>query len=375
MKTRNIILLTAMVVLLILLLYCLLRKSNHVPAGYICAALSLILLICIGWLLLFPKVTPIETTGEYQIKHEDCFYTDTSRLETYADDGSYRELPVSFWYPAKCQEPQSCPLVVFSHGSFGMKDSNETLYRELASHGYVVCSIDHTYQCFSTKLSNGKTIRLSGEFMKEIAADSPQDKPEQSLPHFEKWMNIRTGDINFVLDTVIEKVSEESSELSVYDLADTSRICVMGHSLGGSAALGVGRQRDNIAAVISLEAPFLCDIQGVDGDGNFIFEQSEYPVPVLNVYSDASWEHLREWKQYGENARLLDMESDDIQNVYLSGIGHFSLTDLSLSSPFLTFIFDGFKTNNTPQETLKKINEICLEFLDGHFYKYGRIQS
>lgn len=215
MNTRNIILLAAMAAELILFLYCLLRKSNHVPAGYICALLSLILFICTGWLLLFPKVTPIETTGEYRIKRQDSFYTDTSRLETYADDGSYRELPVSFWYPAEYQETQGCPLVVFSHGSFGMKDSNETLYRELASHGYVVCSIDHTYQCFSTKLSNGKTIRLSKEFIKEIAADSPKDKPEQSLLHFEKWMNIRTGDINFVLDTVIEKTSEESSELSV----------------------------------------------------------------------------------------------------------------------------------------------------------------
>lgn len=366
MKVRHIILLLAMAVEIILFFYCLLKKSNHVPAGYTCAVLSLILLICTGWLLLFPKVTPIETTGEYQIKREDCFYTDTSRLETYADDGSYRELPVSFWYPAEYQEMRSCPLAVFSHGSFGMKDSNETLYRELASYGYVVCSIDHTYQCFRTKLSNGKTVRVSGAFMKEIAADTPQDKPEQSMLHFDKWMNIRTKDINFVLDTVIEKVSEESGELSVYDLIDISRICVMGHSLGGSAALGVGRQRNDIAAVISLEAPFLCDIQGVDDNGNFIFEQSEYPAPVLNVYSDASWEHLREWKQYEENARLLDMESNDIQNVYLSGIGHFSLTDLSLASPFLTFIFDGFKTNNAPEETLKKINGVCLMFLDSH---------
>lgn len=366
MKARHIILLVAMAGELILFLYCLLRKSNHVPAGYICALLSFVLLICTGWLLLFPKVTPIEATGEYQIKREDCFYIDTSRLETYADDGSYRELPVSFWYSAEHQEIQSCPLVVFSHGSLGMRESNETLYRELASHGYVVCSIDHTYQCFSTKLLNGKTVRVSGAFLKELAADSPQDKPEQSFSHFEKWMSIRTGDINFVLDTVIEKVSEERGKLSVYGLIDISRICVMGHSLGGSAALGVGRQRDDVTAAISLEAPFLCDIQGVDADGNFIFEQSKYPVPVLNVYSDASWEHLKEWKQYEENAQLLDMESDDIQNVYLSGIGHFSLTDLSLSSPFLTFIFDGFKTNYAPQETLKKINEICLEFLDEH---------
>lgn len=366
MKGRHIFLLAAMAVELILFLFCLIRKTNHVPAGYLCAALSLILLVCTGWLLLFPKVTPLETTGTYQVKHEDCFYTDASRVEAYANDGSFRELPVSFWYPAEVPEPRSCPLVIFSHGSFGVKESNETLYCELASHGYVVCSIDHTYHSFNAKLSNGKTIRISGAYMKELAADSPQDQPEQSLPRFEKWMNLRTGDINFVLDTVIERVSEESGEFSVYSLIDPSRICVMGHSLGGSAALGVGRQRDDIAAVIALESPFLCDIQGVDDDGNFIFEQSAYPVPVLNIYSDASWMHLREWKQYAENARLLDTKSDDVQNVYLSGVGHIALTDLSLSSPFLTFVLDGFKTSAVPQETLKKINEVCLAFLDRH---------
>lgn len=128
MKARHIILLTVMAAELILFFYCLIKKSNHVPAGYICAILSLALMIFTGWLLLFPKVTPIETTGDYQIKRTDCFYTDTSRLETYVDDGSYRELPVSFWYPMEYKENQKCPLVVFSHGSFGMKDSNETLW-------------------------------------------------------------------------------------------------------------------------------------------------------------------------------------------------------------------------------------------------------
>lgn len=366
MKARHIFLLTAMVIELILFFYCFIRKSNHVPAGYICGVLSLVLFVCTGWLLLFPKVTPVETTGKYKIIREDSFYVDTSRLETYNDEGGYRELPVSFWYPDGYDEIQRCPLVVFSHGSFGVKESNETLYRELASHGYAVCAIDHTYQCFKTKLSNGRTIRVSGEFMKEIAFDKPQDKPEQSLAHFEKWMEIRTGDINFVLDTIIENVDEGNNELKAYNLIETSRICVMGHSLGGSAALGVGRQRDDISAVISLEAPFLCDIKGVDKDGSFIFEQSEYPVPVLNIYSDASWEHLREWKQYEENARLLDMGSEDIQNVHFSGIGHFSLTDLSQTSPFLTMIFDGGSPKDAPQATLKKLNEICLAFLDKH---------
>lgn len=262
MKARYIILLTAMALELAFFFFCLLQKSNRVPAGYLCAVLSLGLLVCTGWLLLFPQMTPVETTGEYLTVQECCFYTDTARIETYANDGSCRELPVAFWYPDKCSEKQSCPLAVFSHGSFGVKDSNETLCRELASHGYVVCAIDHTYQCFSTKLSNGRTVRVSGTFMKEIAADSPQDKPEQSLEHFAKWMSVRTGDINFVLDTILEKAASGNKELAAYELIDVSRICVIGHSLGGSAALGIGRIREDISAVISLEAPFLCDIRG-----------------------------------------------------------------------------------------------------------------
>jgi len=366
MKERHIILLFAMVVEIFLFFYCLLRKSNHVPVGYICAILSLALLVFTGWLLLFPNVIPVETSGEYQVMREDCFYTDMTRFETYADDESYRELSVSFWFPDKYLEKQNCPLVVFSHGSFGVKESNETLYRELASHGYVVCSIGHTYQSLTTKLSNGKTILVSSEFMKEIASDNPQENPKQSLVNFEKWMDIRTGDLNFVLDTIIEKTLETNNELYVYGLIDSSRIGVIGHSLGGSAVLGIGRQRDDISAVISLEAPFLCDIQGVNEDGDFIFDTSEYPVPVLNIYSDASWEHLQEWKQYAENEWLLGMESEDVQNIYFSGIGHFSLTDLSLSSPFLTMIFDGGSPKEAPQKTLKKLNEICLEFLDSH---------
>lgn len=361
MKIRHIVLLTAMAVELILFFYCLFGKSNHVPVGYISAALSFVLIIFTGWLLLFPKVVPTETTGEYEVNKVDSYYTDTQRIETYAKDGSYRELPVSFWYPANYEQKKSCPLVVFSHGSFGVRDSNITLYRELASHGYVVCSIDHTYHCFSTKLSSGKKVRVSGEFMKELGTDSPEKNPQQSVDHFKKWMDIRTEDINFVLDTILSK---EDDELPVYGLIDKSRIFLTGHSLGGSAVLGVGRQRNDISGVIALESPFLCDIKGVDEEGNFIFDESDYPVPVLNVYSDSSWNHLNEWKQYEENARLLDMDSDDIENIYMPGVGHFSLTDLSMSSPFLTTMFNGGYPKESPQETLKKINKTCIEFME-----------
>lgn len=80
-------------------------------------------------------------------------------------------------------------------------------------------------------------------------------------------MELRTDDLNFVLDKIIEQAADTNKEMKVYSLIDKERIGAMGHSLGGSAALGIGRQRNDVAAVIALESPFLCDIQGVNDDG------------------------------------------------------------------------------------------------------------
>lgn len=366
---RNWAMLSMMMFEIFIIVYCLAGKRNHVPAGYLCALLSLFLLIVTGWLLLFPKAEPLATSGKYPVIKTVDYFTDSQRVETYNDVGSQRELPVAFWYPKNYANLRSCPLVVFSHGSFGMKESNETLFRELASHGYVVCSIDHTYQCFSTKLSNGKKVRLSSQFMKEVGGDDPNKRPKESLRNFEKWMKIRTDDLNFVLDTILERAGNNDTKNTFSRSLDPSQISLVGHSLGGSAVLGVGRQRNDISAVISLEAPFLCDIQGVSDDNRFIFDQSEYPVPVLNIYSDATWAHLDDWKQYEENVRLLKKESSNNQNVHFSGVGHFSLTDLSLTSPFLTMIFDGGNPKEKPEVTLKKINEVCLAFLEEQLKK------
>ena len=299
----------------------------------------------------------------------DEYFIDSSRTEIYTKDGSKRELPATFWYPKNYTEDRKCPLVLFSHGGMGVRTSNLTLYRELASRGYVVCSIDHPYHCFSTILSNGKKVRVSMKFINETMKDEPSKNPKQSLKHFSSWMNLRTQDINYVLDTIIQNVQEQISNNDstkindIYQLIDCSKICVMGHSLGGCAALGIGRQRNDVRAVIALESAFMCDIKDIDEQNHFVFETSDYPIPVLNIYSDSSWSHLNEWPQYEENYRLLQIESSTVKNVHISGTGHFGLTDLSMTTPFITALMDG-GMENKPQDTLKRINEECMAFLD-----------
>lgn len=368
MTARDAVLLAAMAAELAVIAFCLLRRARPVPARGLRAALAGALLFVTGWVLLFPQMEPVQTTGPHSVSRMDAFFVDEDRPDPYADDGRARELPATFWYPQEASLQGGCPLVVFSHGSFGVRSSNESLYRELASNGYVVCAIDHPSQCLRTQLSDGSAVWLSGEFMGQIAANDPTADPAQTVAHAAAWMDVRTKDLDCAIDAVLQRAGEADSE-PPYALVDRERIAVAGHSLGGSAALGIGRSRDDVSAAIALEAPFLCDIEGVDEAGGLRFDEAPYPVPVLSVYSDASWSHLREWEQYAENARLLDDASDTVVNAHLEGVGHLALTDLSLTSPFLTALLDGIVPAEAPQETLAELNALCLDFLDEHLRK------
>jgi dienelactone hydrolase/NADH:ubiquinone oxidoreductase subunit 6 (subunit J) len=343
------------------------EKTAYKGEYVISKAIGMTLIIFIVTLpaIIFPQYEKIKPTGEYQVATKTYTYTDTERAEIYTNIGENRKLNVELWYPKNA--PGKYPLIVFSHGSFGIKTSNESLFNELASHGYVVCSIDHTYQCLFTTDEDGNTTWIDKSYMQEVFEQDAHSHKQQSYDYFQKWMKIRTGDINFVIDHILAEVNNSDVDRA-YKLVDTTKIGVMGHSLGGSAALGIGRMRGDVSGVIALESPFMCDIEGVK-DNQLVFTDKDYPVPVLNVYSDSSWNHLGQWPQYAENYALLANTNASAFNVHIRGAGHLTLTDLALTSPFLTRIFNQQKSTIDTEHCLKTINKLCLEFFDSYLKK------
>jgi len=322
-------------------------------------------LVAISLVVLFPSYQPLTVSGHYAIETARYTYTDDQRTEPYSHTGESRRVNVVYWYPERAGSDETFPLVIFSHGGLGTENSNESLYRELASHGYIVCSIGHPYHAFWTKSEDGRMTFVSLEYFGEIQREDPKTNKMQSFHYYQKWLETRMADINFVLDTILEKAAESAS--GVYALVDGARIGLMGHSLGGSAALAIPRKRDDIDAVIALESPYLYDIVGVEDD-KFIWLDEEYPVPVLNIYSDSSWSHLSEWPQYARNEALLSSVLETDLSQYFPGRGHFSLTDLSLASPLLTKALEGERTERDAAEYLQDVNHACLEFFD-HYLK------
>lgn len=329
---------------------------------FIWAGAALVLIVTaatVFFYLLFPKYEPLTPTGQYDVASVFYTFNDPVRIEQYTSTGDFRKVNVEFWYPEATNGVY--PLVIFSHGALGIRSSNLSLYRELASHGYVVGALDHPYQAFWTQDDQGKITLLNLNYLTDLQREDAKTDKAQSFAYYQVWMNTRLGDIQLVLDTVLQNVADGQS--GVFSLVDVGNIGVMGHSLGGSAALGIGRQRSDIKAVIALEAPFMYDIVGVEDD-DFVFINADYPTPVVNIYSDDSWEHLSEWPQYARNFALLADKGGRAFSVHIQGIGHLALTDLGLSSPILVRFLDRTPMTRDSDEVLRIINRVSLEFFD-----------
>lgn len=309
--------------------------------------------------VLFPDLRSVKTTGEYSYASCKLELTDMSRIEDYKSDGSFRKLSVLVYYPDEDSiKNNTCPLIVFSHGGISTKTSNLSLYKELASHGYVVVSIDHTYHALSTEI-DGKKVYIDSGYMKELNKEDSHTDIKNSYVCFQKWMKLRTSDINFVIDTFIQKSVKESN--SFYSLIDAESIGVAGHSLGGSAALGVARQRNDIKAVIALESPYMCDIIEVNGN-EFTWNTKPYLCAVMNIYSDSGYPLIEADNKYVQNKNYL-YNNRNVEYYYIVGSNHYSLTDLVRKSPILCALLGGgYKKSG--YDTLELINQKSLAFFD-----------
>lgn len=325
---------------------------------------------------LFTGYAGLETTGTYDVKMTKAILVDENRVETFENDGSNREVPIYFYYPdTENTGTESFPLIIFSHGAFGYYQSNTSTYMELASHGYVVISMDHPYHSFFTEDTEGNLITVDPEFMQEVMLVNQEDISEEEVFNLSrKWMEIRTGDMNFVLDSVKEAVDDdtqvdewfvESEEVKnaitdLLSMINTEKIGLMGHSMGGATSVTIGRTRDDISAVIDLDGTMLGEQIGYE-NGEYQYYEDAYPVPLMVVDNE---EHYKQ----GDDSGLLYVNGFILENAvesthtYIAGSGHMNFTDLPLFSPVLSSLLGTGTVDAT--ECVLEMNEMVLQFFD-----------
>jgi dienelactone hydrolase/multisubunit Na+/H+ antiporter MnhG subunit len=308
--------------------------------------------------IIFPQQRPISPDGSYEVNTVSYTLTDPNRVETFTETGKPRSVTIQFWYPKNATGQY--PLTIFSHGAFGFRGSNTSTFEKLASNGYVVCSIDHTYHSFLTKQTDGKTIIVNQQFINDAMAaqnGTLTEKETYDLSH--EWLKLRLADANFVLDDILSKTSKSDSD-PVYHLIDRDKIGFFGHSLGGATAAELGRERSDIDAVIVIDGSMLGE--EIDfRDGKTIVRDTPYPIPILNMYNEA---HYKEALKYADEYAnmVVTKGAADSKQVMIKGSGHLNFTGLPLFSPFLASLLGTGEVD--PRYCIETMDQIILDYFN-----------
>ncbi|MFI9597454.1 alpha/beta hydrolase family protein [Nonomuraea sp. NPDC052265] len=275
-------------------------------------------------------------TGAHPVGTTALYLKDASRPDPWNLDVDARELKVTLWYPTERRdgpraaymtpkeaelrlrrlgvggvpdgaisgtrtnavadaEPagRNLPLVVLSPGFTNPMNTLTSLAEDLASRGYVVAGIDHTYESYATTFPGGRVAEC-------LACDSDTD------PGFGTGVVAgRAADVSFVLDQLPAKWHGS-------DLIDRSKIAMVGQSIGGASAMATMVKDSRVRAGVDMDGTTYARIPKNGFSRPFLFLGSPQHVPGGR---DSSWE--RDWKLLTGWKRWL----------VLSGAEHQSFTD------------------------------------------------
>ncbi|MFC3803484.1 alpha/beta hydrolase family protein [Cohnella sp. GCM10012308] len=401
--------------------------STNIPrfvsvSGYTAAAIMLV--VTAGLLYVFPVFKLPEPTGEYKVGTQTFHLVDTRRDEIYDKAGDRkRELMVHVWYPAQAgngeydpfiQDPRILPYMAANYGlpgftfqhlkyvashayseaevssaqpsyplllgnpGFGSSRFLHTSQAEnLASHGYIVAVIDHTYNTFATEFPDGRitTSTTNGLF------SSNHDYRTES-GNRDKLGKVLTDDATFVLDQFERIQSGEISSL-LKGKIDLGHVGTFGHSIGGATAFDAAYD-PRIAVGVDLDGALyrLRDREGLQKPFLFMNSESEFARLKMamdnHVYTDAELKRIgnsRAWMEQvtADKKRELDRMRDTAaaggQLIYIDNTEHLNFTDVAFISPVFKWLGVTGKVDSGRANAI--INAYMLDFFDLYLKNKG----
>ena len=213
--------------------------------------------------------------------------TDTASLEQL----KYLDAPIkthSFYNAPISNAQPTYPVLIFSHG---MGTTVARLYtsilEDLASHGYIVVGIDHTYSNLVSIFPGNRVVKFEiPEEDKSGIIGVPDECPIDEAKRLEgetAGLNSWVQDVQFVLDQ-LEKINKCDPQQLFTSKFDFSRIGIFGHSWGGATAAQMCRIDSRCKAGINIDG----SLRGTDAEipfnkpfmillGSKTFELGNYP--------------------------------------------------------------------------------------------------
>ncbi|MDY7993972.1 dienelactone hydrolase [Paenibacillus polymyxa] len=392
--------------------------------GRLFIVIGLIATAC--FLYVFPVFDLPAPTGELKVGTKVFHFIDPSREETFGKTATgKRELMVQVWYPAQAGTDKYAPFIpdtqilrymaadyglpeftfqhlkyVSSHAYSGAEVSSaQTSYplilanpgngssrflhtsqaENLASHGYIVAVIDHTYNTFATEFPDGRiTTSTTNDLF------SPAHDYQTSRGNRDKLGKVLTGDVAFALDQ-FELIQSGQITSHLKGRIDLGHVGVFGHSIGGATAYDASYD-PRIAVGIDLDGGLyrLRDREGLRKPFLFINSESYFEklkmVMDNRVYTDAELNRMgstREWEDQVTEDKKLELErmreavDEGGQVLYIENTEHLNFSDVQFISPIFEML--GITGKIAPERANSVINAYMLDFFDRYLKNQGGI--
>lgn len=168
--------------------------------------------------------------GQFDFTIVDKSLTDPARQN--------RDIPIRIYLP---KTDQKLPILIFSHGLGGNRETYLYFAKHMASHGYLCVHIQH-------RGSDTDAMK---------AGEAPMEAFRKAAADLRNALN-RPKDVSFTLDQLTE-MNKPSGELA--GRLDLDRIAIAGHSFGAYTAMAVAGQGENrlrdprVKSAIAMSAP------------------------------------------------------------------------------------------------------------------------
>lgn len=266
----------------------------------------------------------------------------------YAQTNSIKDIAVS-------NQENKYPVLLFSHGFGSTRMQNFSQMEELASHGYVVVSVDHTNDAAYTKFPDGR------EMMNQTDAYSYSFNIED-----ERDVKARSEDISYVLDQ-LTSINDKDPQGLFTGKIDIDRIGIFGHSYGGSTAAQALLDDSRISAGINIDGPLHEPVASSGFEQPFMFILDEDYLYISDEeiqYTNITQEEFQ--KYHDKISELADfhyeegIKGDTYMLTFIAG-DHYTFTDFPFLSPLLSW-------NTDIDQFHQVMNRYILAFFD-HYVK------
>ncbi len=331
---------------------------------------SSIFVLCMMTLVLsyiLPLFKLPKPTGPHPVGTRTFSLVDPSRREQASSDpNARRELVIQLWYPSEpsqyrrevyrrwaetslynsyqsgirtnsrvdappARQESAFPVVLFNPGWGGRRTSDTFLTEDLASHGYVVVSIDHPYNAAGVALPGGRLVKESASniaFWDWASATSMQIEAAWS-----RECDIWTADSSFVLDHLQAENADPSS--AFFRRLLITEVGAVGYSFGGSASLQVLGADSRVRSAINMDGWTINALRNRTSSKPImlLYEEASRPHPE-NLHSTNDYQRIyAEIDAYDAAAINPSLKRYGGLRLYIAGTTHEDFTDQPLVSP------------------------------------------